>query len=771
MKQLLLALTLLSVVGLVVPFSLPFFSSYAEGHASEQVPLHPLSPKEADPESARVKRQAYQITVGDDVSITVDKGTESGVWGHWTQEKPCSRSCGGGVQVEKRDCNGECTGPSIRYISCNVEPCAVQTDFRAEQCSKHDDSPLDGNYFKWKPYAGKNKCELTCKPETASFYYKWADKVIDGTRCSDHATLSEAVCVDGVCLPVGCDGKIGSAAKSDKCGVCNGNDTTCKTVDGVFDERNLSQATMIPTKNNLAIKNATGHFYLNGNYQIQVLDKDVVAVGSTAFKYNNPAQSDGPTEKLTANGPLKEELTIALLYQPGGSKNSVIKYEFSVPLEDDVQYLYKPGQWSGCSVSCGAGVQTRTPFCIDKLTDQRVSDEVCDENNATKPEFEKPCQTVDCEAEWFLGDWEECSQTCGDNGWQYRVIYCHKVFADGRRITVSDGNCTEDRPAVKQTCNRFSCPEWQSGPWSACSEKCGEAKQYRSVTCRSQKEDEEGKLLPAEACDETGKAENQRSCNLGPCEGLNFHTSEWDLCEKCNDTQETRNVTCKDNSGRVYPLEKCLNDTLTEIPTDTRACATQAPCIYEWHTSQWSKCSTECGHGHKTRKVHCAINEIGDISIVEESQCQKRSRQPRKNASMRRNALVPTSLGRGTSAPRNVMVENNQDWWSASTTTRSQSLSGAMSLSSQPMNKNAMLTRAQPAKNLNSDVVPTTPPSLLANSSKAAPTVPFPTLAVAMTMSLKLQVPTKRDVWSMKELMKAAERRALQSLLLNLNVK
>lgn len=75
---------------------------------------------------------------------------------------------------------------------------------------------------------------------------------------------------------------------------------------------------------------------------------------------------------------------------------------------------------------------------------------------------------------------------------------------------------------------RFSCPEWQAGPWSACSEKCGDAFQYRSVTCRSEKEGEEGKLLPAEACGEL-TIDDKRSCNLGPCEGLMFSTSDWNL--------------------------------------------------------------------------------------------------------------------------------------------------------------------------------------------------------------------------------------------------
>lgn len=73
------------------------------------------------------------------------------------------------------------------------------------------------------------------------------------------------------------------------------------------------------------------------------------------------------------------------------------------------------------------GVQTRTPFCIDTKSQSRVNDELCEENNATKPEYEKSCETVDCEAEWFTGDWEDCSQTCGNQGEQYRVVYCHEV--------------------------------------------------------------------------------------------------------------------------------------------------------------------------------------------------------------------------------------------------------------------------------------------------------------------------------------------------------
>uniref|UniRef100_A0A914I3N7 Papilin n=1 Tax=Globodera rostochiensis TaxID=31243 RepID=A0A914I3N7_GLORO len=634
----LLPLLLLSFVPLI---ALASASSEAADDGAVPLPLHPSSPPHRQPaQQNRAKRQAYQVYLGNEVSVSVDRGqvVDEGPWGAWTVERQCSRTCGGGVYVERRICGGggHCAGPSIRYISCNLEPCPADAiDFRAEQCAAHNDDPLDGKYHKWVPYAGKNKCELTCRPESGSFYYNWAEKVIDGTKCDAYG---QEICVDGICLPVGCDGKLGSEAKLDKCGVCQGDGSQCKTVEGLFDERALPSgyhdiialpagATAIhveerrPSSHVFAIKNATGFFFLNGNFQIQVLDKDIVA-GGAPFKYG---KGDSGTERLTAQGPLQEPIIISLLLQHTGAKQIAVKYEYSVPLEKDVKFLYKPGEWSQCSVTCGRGVRTRALYCIDTATQARVDDASCEEHNATKPEFEKKCVTVDCEPEWFVGKWEPCSTTCGDRGVQFRVLYCHRVFADGRRITVSDANCTEERqlprPDMSQQCARWSCPEWQAGPWSACSSQCGDAKQFRSVTCRSAKDGEEGKLLPAEAC--TGsKPSTERDCNLGPCEGLRFHTADWELCQKCNDTEETRAVNCVDKNGREYPLEKCLDGKkVTKIPEDTRPCASQAPCIYEWHTSQWSKCSTECGHGHTQRKVFCAINELGQTKRVDEALC------------------------------------------------------------------------------------------------------------------------------------------------------
>ncbi|EPB74917.1 hypothetical protein ANCCEY_05979 [Ancylostoma ceylanicum] len=98
MKALLISVALFHALD---AFSLSFFSSQPTTPY-----LHPLSPPETNPASARAKRQAYQVYVDGESSVSLDKTgqTESGPWGQWTPEE-CSRTCGGGVQIEKRQCS------------------------------------------------------------------------------------------------------------------------------------------------------------------------------------------------------------------------------------------------------------------------------------------------------------------------------------------------------------------------------------------------------------------------------------------------------------------------------------------------------------------------------------------------------------------------------------------------------------------------------------------------------------------------------------------
>jgi hypothetical protein len=126
-------------------------------------------------------------------------------WGDWGTPSECSRTCGGGVAHQTREClnigrDGEpnCQGGSKKYFSCNTQDCPENdVDFRQQQCSQFDRTPFEGVYYNWVPYTkAPNPCELNCMPRGERFYYRHRSKVTDGTRCNDQ---SVDVCVDGQC--------------------------------------------------------------------------------------------------------------------------------------------------------------------------------------------------------------------------------------------------------------------------------------------------------------------------------------------------------------------------------------------------------------------------------------------------------------------------------------------------------------------------------------------------------------------------------------------
>ena len=104
-----------------------------------------------------------------------DTDESSGKWGDWISDQDCSRTCGGGVLVESRECqDGDCTGPSKRYSSCNTQECPPNTkDFRLEQCQKFNSVPFERKLYDWIPYLkAPRKCELNCMPRGERFYYR-----------------------------------------------------------------------------------------------------------------------------------------------------------------------------------------------------------------------------------------------------------------------------------------------------------------------------------------------------------------------------------------------------------------------------------------------------------------------------------------------------------------------------------------------------------------------------------------------------------------------
>lgn len=77
------------------------------------------------------------------------------------------------------------------------------------------------------------RCKLICKvaDDRLERSFVLGDRVEDGTPCGLEEETRD-ICISGVCMPVGCDHKYGSNATEDVCGVCNGQNKTCKLVSG-----------------------------------------------------------------------------------------------------------------------------------------------------------------------------------------------------------------------------------------------------------------------------------------------------------------------------------------------------------------------------------------------------------------------------------------------------------------------------------------------------------------------------------------------------------
>ncbi|GLD61394.1 ADAMTS-like protein 2 [Lates japonicus] len=171
-------------------------------------------------------------------------------WGEWAKWTACTRTCGGGVMSQERHClkqrkkvaagkdNMTCTGTAKKYHLCNTKECpATGRSFREEQCWSFNSQLYNGRNYQWKPlypddyvHISSNPCDLHCT--TIDGQRQLMVTARDGTSCK--YSSYRGVCVDGKCEPIGCDGVLFSSNTLDKCGVCQGDGSSCSRVTGNF---------------------------------------------------------------------------------------------------------------------------------------------------------------------------------------------------------------------------------------------------------------------------------------------------------------------------------------------------------------------------------------------------------------------------------------------------------------------------------------------------------------------------------------------------------
>ncbi|XP_030045205.1 A disintegrin and metalloproteinase with thrombospondin motifs 14-like, partial [Microcaecilia unicolor] len=469
-----------------------------------------------------------------------------GSWSTWSRFSSCSRTCGGGVRSRSRQCSNpppvyggrECPGASYEYQVCNSEECrGPYEDFRAQQCSQRNSYySHQGSKHTWLPHEypdDAQKCELICQSNETGEVVFMNQVVHDGTRCSYNDPYS--VCARGECVHVGCDREIGSLKEDDKCGVCGGDNSHCRTVKGTMVKtpkhpgvvkmfeipagaRHVQIWETKPSNYSIALKNQAQGNYILGAKGQDANPKTFIELG-LEWEYS----IDDGKESLKTSGPLHATVVVLIVSREEIETKSTLTYKYiihedllplignnNVLLEDMDAHEWALKSWSQCTKACGGGIQYTKYGCRQKSNNRLVHRNFCDNSKKPKP-IRRRCNLQECsQPGWVTEDWGACSKTCGKLGLKTRMVQCVQQLQNGTNQTVPNKYCTSERPDTRTPCNRLPCPsQWKTGAWSQCSSSCGEGIQQRKVSCKTS-DNSIGQ------CDGE-KPDSSQVCKMAPC--------------------------------------------------------------------------------------------------------------------------------------------------------------------------------------------------------------------------------------------------------------
>uniref|UniRef100_A0A8C7TM43 ADAMTS like 3 n=1 Tax=Oncorhynchus mykiss TaxID=8022 RepID=A0A8C7TM43_ONCMY len=535
----------------------------------------------------RYDDQASRMTGSDEDG---DSGWDA--WGTWSD---CSRTCGGGASYSLRRClnGGNCEGKNIRYRTCSNMDCPVESgDFRAQQCSAHNDIRYQGMVYEWipVPYEPSAACALRCQARGRSLTVELAPKVLDGTRCRADAL---DMCISGVCQEVGCDRQLGSGAREDNCGVCAGDGSTCRLVRGQalphvspeerryttipLGSRSLRVSSKGPDVIVIETQSLQGH-----REEHSLVSPGSYIIGNTTVDY----QKGTDRQTLRTQGPLGADYIIKVKY--AAPKDTMVQFLFYQP----IRYQWRETDFFPCSVTCGGGYQLNSAECTDIRSSQVLPEHHCNsypENTKPTPKL-KECNMDLCPESdgfievmpydhfqplprWEQGPWTECSVSCGESGGlQERSVVCVEDDAHGQITQVEEWKCTHSpRPITQQSCNSFTCPQWVAMEWSQCTVTCGRGLRYRVVLCIDH------------------RGQHTGGCNTS----LKPHIKEDCLVP----------VACHKPRESV-PVEAKLPWLKQAQELEEQRTATEEPTLIP---GSWSPCSVTCGIGKQTRELKCRV--------------------------------------------------------------------------------------------------------------------------------------------------------------------
>lgn len=260
-----------------------------------------------------------------------------------------------------------------------------------------------------------DECRLYCRVENTAAYFDLRDKVVDGTPCS-HDSFNK--CINGICRQAGCDNKLDSGAVLDKCGVCDGNNSTCEDVKGTFYRYQIvpqagskttiyfpvvripkgalniyiEQPSRYKNVTYIALKDEKGVDILNGNNAV-FQQSDKFAYGGVTMHYTG-ANAELETVNTTYAVRMEKDLNVLVLMVTPNNisyNDELIRYSYTISKQ--ANYHWKLSDWTKCDQSC-MGSSFKKAICTDQSSKLEVPSAFCD--SRWKPEDEYRTCNTDC---------------------------------------------------------------------------------------------------------------------------------------------------------------------------------------------------------------------------------------------------------------------------------------------------------------------------------------------------------------------------------------
>ncbi|XP_021117176.1 A disintegrin and metalloproteinase with thrombospondin motifs 12 isoform X2 [Heterocephalus glaber] len=206
------------------------------------------------------------------------------------------------------------------------------------------------------------------------------------------------------------------------------------------------------------------------------------------------------------------------------------------------------GNWSECSTTCGLGAYWRSVECSTQVDADCAA--------LQRPDPAKKCHLRPC-AGWKVGNWSKCSRSCG-GGVQERGVSCPGGPCDWTK-----------RPPSTMPCNKHVCCHWATGNWDLCTMSCGGGLQKRTVRC-----------VPSE--NNTAEDQDHCLCDHEP-RPLEFQNCNQQACKKSADLLCTKDRLSASFCQTLKTMKKC------SVPTVRAQCCFSCPQIHIIHTQRQRK--------------------------------------------------------------------------------------------------------------------------------------------------------------------------------------